>query len=220
MSRSTAGKLAFVGAIVVAVALALAAGAFDVIRDQDRIEEFLTDSGPWGPVLFILAFVALQPLSLPGAVLITPATFVWSWWEVATYSLAGGMVASTIGFVLARWLGQDWVRRRLPTRLRPWEQRLADHGLVATIALRLITGYAPAADWLLGVSRVSVPAFAVGTLVGLAPTTVAMSIWGDDAVRGLGDSPALGIAIAAGLLAAGVATVAVRRGRRASSGRA
>jgi uncharacterized membrane protein YdjX (TVP38/TMEM64 family) len=214
MSRSTAVKLAVVVAIVIAVILTLAAGGFDLLRDQDRVQEFLTDSGPWGPILFILAFVALQPLSLPGAVLIIPATFVWSWWEVAIYSLSGGMVASTIGFVLARWLGQAWVRRRLPARLQPWEQRLAEHGLVATVALRLLTGYAPVADWLLGVSRVSVPAFGLGTLIGLAPTTVATSIWGDDAVRGLVDSPALTLVISAGLIAAAIVTVAIRKGRR------
>lgn len=214
MSRSTAVKFAVVVAIVVAVIVALGAGGFGLLRDQDRVEEFLTDLGPLGPILFILAFVALQPLSLPGAVLIIPATFVWSWWEVAIYSLAGGMVASTIGFVLARWLGQDWVRRRLPARLRAWEQRLADHGLVATIALRLLTGYAPAADWLLGVSRVSVPAFGLGTLIGLAPTTIAMSIWGDDAVRGLDDSPVLTFVIAAGFVVVTLAAVAIRQGRR------
>lgn len=211
MTRSTMVKVAVIGAVVLAVVVGLAAGGFDAIRDQDRVEEFLQDSGAWGPMLFILAFVALQPLSLPGAVLIIPGTFVWSWWEVAIYSLIGGMVASSVGFVLARWIAQDWVRDRVPDRLRPWEQRLADHGFGATVGLRLITGYAPAADWLLGVSRVTVPAFLAGTLIGLAPTTVAMSVWGDDAVRGFGDAPLLAGGIVAAVVIVGA--IVVRRAR-------
>ena len=215
MSRSTALKLGVVVAIVAAVAIAFSAGGFDALRDQDRVEEFLTESGPWGPIVFILAFVALQPLSLPGAVLIIPATFVWPWWEVTLYALAGGLLASTIGFVLARWIGQDWVRARLPDRMRAWESRLSEHGFVSTVLLRVVTGYAPPADWVLGVSRVSVPAFLAGTVIGLIPGTVALAVWGDDAVRGLGDIPPAGWALVAIVAIGGY--VFLRRRRTATA---
>lgn len=195
-------RVAVVLGLAAVVVVAGVAGGFDALRDGDRVEEFLTESGAWGPVLFILAFVALQPLSLPGALLIIPATFVWSWWEVTIYSVAGGMVASTVGFVLARWLAREWVSQRVPARFRTWEQRLADHGFAATVGLRLLTGYAPAADWLLGVSRVSVSAFLLGTIVGLTPATLAMAVWGDDAARGVADAPPLVlITVAVGALA-------------------
>ncbi len=213
MSRNTAVKLTVVLAIAFVVVVAIAAGGFDAVRDQDRLEEFLTESGPWGPIVFILCFVALQPLSLPGAVLIIPATFVWSWWEVAIYSLAGGMVASTLGFVLSRWLARDWIRERIPPRLEPWEQRVAEHGFGATVGLRLLTGYAPAADWLLGVSSVRLAPFLAGTLIGLAPTTLAVAIWGDEAVRGVSDVP---IGIAALVLIAVVLAVGYGLWRRRS----
>lgn len=203
MNREVAVKTAVLVAVGCSVLIVFLAGGFDVLRDSDRVEEFLTESGPWGPIVYVLAFVALQPLSLPGAVLIIPATFVWSWWEVALYSLVGGMLASTAGFALSRWIARDWIEQRLPDRLRPWEQRLADHGLVATIGLRLVTGYAPAADWLLGVSRVSFSAFLIGTAVGLAPSTLLLAIWGDDAARGIADDPLVGLAVLAGVSVVG-----------------
>lgn len=212
-SRSTLVRVAVLVGIVAAVVIALLAGGFDALRDQDRVEDFFADSGPWGPIVYILGFVALQPLSLPGAVLIIPATFVWPWWQVAIYSVLGGLVASIIGFALARWLAQDWVRRRLPDRFGPWEQRLADHGFIATVGLRLVTGYAPAADWLLGVSRVSVRAFLAGTFIGLIPGTLAISLWGDDAVRGMGDAPAASLVIVGVVVA--VLVLVTRRRRRA-----
>ena len=205
------GRTIKIGIVVVAIVLvawALASGALTVLTDADRLESALDDAGVWGPVLFVLAFTAAQPLSLPGAVLIVPATFVWPWWQVALLSLTGGMIASCVGFVLARWLARDWVLERLPQRFRTWEFRLAEHGFGATVGLRLLTGYTPAADWLLGVSRVTVPAFLAGTLIGLIPTTVALSAWGDDAVRLVQRAPLLIGGIGA---VAVVATVLVRR---------
>lgn len=196
-------KLAVLVAIA-AVAIALiASGSLDSLRDREQLEEFFNDSGAWGPLLFILAFVAAQPLSLPGAALIVPATFVWPWYEVFAYSLLGGMLASSIGFAMARWIGQDWVRARLPARLETWDRRLAERGFVATIGLRLVTGYAPAADWLLGVSEVKWKPFLAGTALGLMPTTLLLSLWGDDAIRSIGNAPfaLTAVVIAVGLVA-------------------
>ena len=109
--------------LLLAFVLLFVFDVFDFLHDRERIENFFNDSGVFGPVLYVLAFVAAQPLSLPGAALIIPATFVWSWWEVLIYSMLGGIIASSIGFIVARWLAQDWVRKRLPQRFIGWEKR-------------------------------------------------------------------------------------------------
>ena len=170
-------------------------GVFDFLHDRERIESFFNDSGLFGPVLYVLAFVAAQPLSLPGAALIIPATFVWDWWEVFAYSMLGGIIASSLGFSISRWLAQDWVRRRLPQRFIGWEKRFVDHALLSTIALRLVTGYAPAADWFLGISKVRWREFVIGTILGLIPATFLFSYYGDDTVRWVQDAPLIAVAV-------------------------
>jgi len=170
-------------------------GVFDFLHDRERIESFFNDSGFFGPVLYVLAFVAAQPLSLPGAALIIPATFVWDWWEVFAYSMLGGIIASSLGFSISRWLAQDWVRRRLPQRFIGWEKRFVDHALLSTIALRLVTGYAPAADWFLGISKVRWREFVIGTILGLIPATFLFSYYGDDTVRWVQDAPLIAVAV-------------------------
>ena len=170
-------------------------GVFDFLHDRERIESFFNDSGLFGPVLYVLAFVAAQPLSLPGAALIIPATFVWDWWEVFAYSMLGGIIASSLGFSISRWLAQDWVRRRLPQRFIAWEKRFVDHALLSTIALRLVTGYAPAADWFLGISKVRWREFVIGTILGLIPATFLFSYYGDDTVRWVQDAPLIAVAV-------------------------
>ena len=170
-------------------------GVFDFLHDRERIESFFNDSGLFGAVLYVLAFVAAQPLSLPGAALIIPATFVWDWWEVFAYSMLGGIIASSLGFSISRWLAQDWVRRRLPQRFIGWEKRFVDHALLSTIALRLVTGYAPAADWFLGISKVRWREFVIGTILGLIPATFLFSYYGDDTVRWVQDAPLIAVAV-------------------------
>ena len=158
------------------------------------------DSGVFGPVLYVLAFVAAQPLSLPGAALIIPATFVWSWWEVLIYSMLGGIIASSIGFIVARWLAQDWVRKRLPQRFIGWEKRFVKNALLSTIALRVVTGYAPAADWFLGITNIKWREFFIGTVIGLLPITFLFSFYGDDTVRWVQNAPLIALAVVIGVV--------------------
>ena len=186
-------------------------GVFDFLHDRERIESFFNDSGLFGPVLYVLAFVAAQPLSLPGAALIIPATFVWDWWEVFAYSMLGGIIASSLGFSISRWLAQDWVRRRLPQRFIGWEKRFVDHALLSTIALRLVTGYAPAADWFLGISKVRWREFIIGTILGLIPATFLFSYYGDDTVRWVQDAPLIAVAV---VLTAVILITAVKAHKR------
>lgn len=198
-------------AILLALALAVQLGVVGFVRDGDRLESFLTDSGPLGPIVYVLAFTLAQPISLPGGVLILPATLVWSGLTVFLLSWLGGVIASTVGFAVSRWIARDWVRARLSERMTSWNDRLAEHGTRAIIGLRVVTGFAPAADWLLGVSAVTMRQFLVGTAIGLIPTTAAFAFLGDDAIRLFERLPIL----FAGLLAVVVLAAIVRRRRSA-----
>ena len=181
--------------VIIGIVVGVVFGFWDFFHDRERIQDFFQDSGAFGPIIYILAFIAAQPLSLPGAALIIPATFVWTWWEVFIYSMLGGIIASSIGFVVARWLAQDWVRKRLPQRFIGWEKRFVDHALLSTIALRLVTGYAPAADWFLGILKIRWREFLIGTIIGLIPTAFLFAYYGDGSVRWIQNAPMITLAV-------------------------
>ncbi len=197
-NKKTLQKVFFLFVLVAVLALFFS-GVFDFLHDRGKVEDFFQDSGALGPIIFILAFIAAQPLSLPGAALIIPATFVWSWWEVLIYSMIGGIVASTIGFAVSRWIAQDWVRKRLPKKLLKWDQRLSERAFLSVVVLRLVTGYAPAADWALGISKVQWRDFLLGTAIGLVPITALLAIFGDDTVKWVQTAPLVVLGIAAAL---------------------
>ena len=59
----------------------------------------------------------------------------------------------------------------------------------------MVTGYAPAADWFLGISKVRWREFLIGTIIGLIPVTFLFSYYGDDTVRWVQNAPVIALAV-------------------------
>lgn len=159
-------RLALLGGVAVAALLLFATGADDAFRGQ-RFEEFLR--GPWGPFAYVASMWLVQPLGLPGVLWMIPAGLIWSWPVAVGLSWVGNMGASAIAFAWSRTVAREWVAARIPPRIRAFDARLAEGGVAPVVALRLVTGQLPPADWLLGVSAVRWRAFLVGTAVGIIP---------------------------------------------------
>jgi len=182
----------------VILAVGVAAAAFVVLdgwsflSDGDGVEAFFTERGALGPIVFVLVMWALQPAGVPGLVFMIPAAVVWPLPTAMVLSWIGNMGASTIAFVMARWLFRDWAQNHLPTRLRVWDERLAEGGgLTEVTLLRVVTGQLTPADWLLGVSNVRFAVFVVGTGIGIVPGIVLATTVGGGLTGFLLDRPAL-----------------------------
>lgn len=162
-------------------------GGWDFVSDGERLEAFFTERGAIGPIVFILAMWALQPAGVPGIVFMVPAAVVWPLPMAMTLSWVGNMGASTIAFVMARYLAREWSQNHMPTRLQGWDQRLADGGLTQVFFLRVATGQLTPADWLLGVSTVRFRVFLIGTGLGIIPGIVLATTLGGGVVDLLGN---------------------------------
>ena len=151
-------------------------GGWDFLSDGSRVEDFFTERGAVGPVVFVVVMWALQPIGVPGAVFMVPAAVVWPLPTAVALSWVGNLGASTIAFAMARWVARDWARNRLPGRILAWDRRVSEGGtarVTTQVALfRVVTGQLVPADWLLGVSTVRVRAFLVGTAIGIVPGIV------------------------------------------------
>ncbi len=197
---------------VACVLIALyAAGFFDLISDRERLRALIESLGAWGPVVFILAFALLEPFFVPGFAFMAPGALVWSVPELFVYSLLGSTGAGIVGFSFARYLGRDYVASRLPPRLLVWNERLERSGLRTVIVIRVVFFLAPPAHWLLGLSSVSFPVHALGSVMGFAPGMLLMS-WMLVEVGGtLFDWFAVHPTAAWALLAAGIVAFGVLR---------
>ena len=202
---------------VVVVGLAVAAfvafGGLTWVRGDGNVEELLTGTGLVGPIVFVGIMWATQPLGVPGVVYMAPAGIIWATPLAISLSWIGNMGASFIAFLFARWLARDWAQQRIPRRMESFHDRLHPNALRPVIALRLVFGQLPPADWLLGVTRVSTRTFLIGTAIGIVPGIVFFVAAGGsilDAITGL--PPAARWASAAVIV---ITVVVVRRLRAA-----
>lgn len=179
--------IALVGVGLVAISF-VAFGGLEWVRGDGNVEELLTDTGIVGPLVFIGIMWATQPLGVPGVVYMAPAGLIWSAPLAISLSWLGNMGASLIAFSFARWVARDWAQARIPRRMEGFHDRLHPDALRPVIALRIVFGQLPPADWLLGITRVSTRTFLIGTAIGIVPGVVFFVLAGGsilDAITGL-----------------------------------
>jgi uncharacterized membrane protein YdjX (TVP38/TMEM64 family) len=154
----------------------------DLVPDPVVVGVRLREAGPIGGLIFVLAFMGLQPWGLPGSLFVVPAALVWSPGVAFALSWTGANLASLVGFLFARWAGREWARGRLGPWLETYDRRLVEHGFATVVALRMLFVSAPPTSWLLGVSGIPLRTFMVASGVGFVPGIALITLLGN---RGL-----------------------------------
>ena len=211
-----------IGAVAVVVAglvLAQRLGLFELFGEPARIKQTLVDLGPWGYLVFVLAYAALQPFGLPGTVFVFAAPLLWPWPVAFALSMTGTMAASVVGFSFARFVARDFVEKRIPARFRKYDEALAKRAFWTIVVLRFVFWMPPLLHAFFGVSKVRFWTHVWGSFVGYFVPLLLVSYFGRkivDLVSGL-DAKAWG-GIAASVVVVGVGVWLVRRLRRAARG--
>ena len=176
---------------------------------------------PWAILIVILVFVLASAIIFPLNILILTTAAVFGPWLGILYGGAGTVTSGLVMFLLGSLLGREALYRMLGERWRHGLEGVRKRGLLAVVTFRLL----PIAPFTLvnlaaGASGIRFVDFLVGTLIGMLPGLVLMSVMGDRIVRILAEPSASDIAIlvlcVAGLIGLAIAAQAVlsRRGRR------
>jgi uncharacterized membrane protein YdjX (TVP38/TMEM64 family) len=186
-------------------------GAFQVISDTARLTAIVERTGVWGPVLFVLLAIVAFPLLLLGPPVWT-STVLWPWPLAYLYSYIACVAASFVTYALARWLGYDWAQRRVPEKLRRYEERLESRPFATVMVLRLGLWGNPLVDVLIAVTKVPPRSYLTATVLALIPATGAQILIGLGGLTMIRTLPAW-VWVAAAAAAIGL-TVAVRLRKR------
>ena len=148
--------------------------------DPGWIETFLQGAGWWAPFVFILLRVVAivvtvvpnAPLDIAGGALFGP---FWG----TVYSLIGSEAGAIVCFLLARLLGREAITHLLHREIT-FCDRIADRHLVFVVLfarLEPIFSFA-LVSYGAGLTRMSLRAFALSTLVGMTPGTIILNYYG------------------------------------------
>ncbi len=143
----------------------------------------------WSPLIFIPLYAVTTALGMPGTI----PTLAGG----AIFGVARGMLFNTIGanlgalgaFLIARYLGRDFVQRMLRGKGATLDQKIGEHGFSTMLYLRLIP-LVPfnALNFSAGVSRVSVRDYVLGSLIGMIPGTLVYTYFADALIRGTSEA--------------------------------
>lgn len=173
----------------------------------------------WGPWAFAGAMVVGGLVMFPVTAMIVASALVFGPFLGFLVAWGGAMASALVGYGIGRGLWRQALRRLMGPRLRRLSQRVGDRGMVAVATLRVVP-VAPytAVNVAAGASHVGLRDFVLGTLLGMTPGILALTLLSDRVMRAVRNpEPGTVLAAVAVAVAAGITLRLVRRwleGRR------
>ena len=114
MSKASRAICYQVGALVLAIALAIALSRFvPVVNFIEGLQQRVMNWGAWGAICYPLLFALCNILLLPGGIIAAGGGFFFGLWWGFLIVFAGNVVATAISFALSRSIARRWFQQKL-----------------------------------------------------------------------------------------------------------
>jgi len=155
--------------------------AYELFKDREKLELFITSLGIWGPAVFIalqIFQVVLAPI--PGEATGFMGGYIFGTLLGFLYSTAGLTVGSIINFMLGRILGKRYIRKLIPSqKLEKFDRLVKRQGAIILFFLFVFPGFPKDSLCLfLGLTALPLRVFAVLATIGRMPGTFILSLKG------------------------------------------
>lgn len=171
------------GKVIIAALLVLAVGAFfyfDLARflslaalkdNRDKLLAFTQANYAAAAGLFIVAYIAVTGLSLPGAVILTLAGgFLFGGLFGTLLVNVGATTGATLAFLAARYLLRDAVEQKFGRWLEPFQEGFSKNAFSYLMTLRLIPLFPFfVVNLVSGLTRVNLGTYVAATALGIIP---------------------------------------------------
>ena len=172
ISKQSIFRLSLVILLIMAITLAYFTGVYQQF-ETSRVREFILESGIWGPLLFLFGLCILQPLiSISSSVFLIAASMIWSPIEAFLISWLGVVGSGITTFFFARYAARSWVLKKMPPRIRKYDEKLERDGFRTVFLLRFLFFTTPPVQFMIGVSGVRIIPFLGATILGTFPGTL------------------------------------------------
>lgn len=205
--RVAAGAAAMLAVVALVVAFLVQAGGVDNVR------QVVADAGIWAPLLFLLLQAVITVAPIPRTAFMVAGGVLFGSVTGVVLVLIGTLVAATLAFWLVRLVGGAFVERHAHHPALAWIRARVDHsGLLTMLSLRMIPAVPfSVMNYASGLSGVRFRHFALGTVLGVLPGTVAVVVLADAVAGGAFPPQLLAVSISCGLIGLIGAVVAIRR---------
>lgn len=160
--------------------LAFLAGAFTFLGYTDigksitqRLEEWIKNIDPWAArLVYVVVYVIGAMVLLPGLLLSFVGAVLFGVWEGTLYTWIGATIGATGAFLLARFLGRDFVDQLLRGKLRALDERLRERGFMSLLVIRLVPLFPfNGVNFGCGFTGIRLRDYVLATAIGIVPGT-------------------------------------------------
>ncbi|MDH5184341.1 MAG: VTT domain-containing protein, partial [Gammaproteobacteria bacterium] len=178
-----------------------------IYRDQlnaEALEQWISNAGVAGPLLFMLLYAIATVFFLPGSVLTLAGGALFGPVWGTLYNLTGATLGAIISFLAARYLASDWAESRAGGRLKQLKQGVESEGWKFVAFVRLVPLFPfNVLNYALGLTRISAWHYTIASFVFMLPGAIAytyLGYAGREAIAG-GEDMVQKIMLAVALLA-------------------
>lgn len=154
--------------------------------DPEKIATLLNSlrANRWTIPVLLVAFVAGGMVLFPLTALVTVTGMVLGPWTGFLCAMTGSLASAAAGFGLGRITGRRTIRHILGKRYRRIKRAVAKSGLFTITAVRMVP-IAPftVVNMVLGALGIRLWPYLLGTLLGLLPGVLALTVLGDRLLR-------------------------------------
>jgi len=166
-------KAIFIGGLAL---LLLGLGvAFDVPRYLRAALDWIESTGPVAPALFVVLYIIVTVLFVPGSILTLGAGAVFGVVAGSIYTSVGATLGATAAFIVGRYFLRDWVSGRIKgsERFSAVDEAIGREGWKIVFLLRLSPVFPyNLSNYLFSLTRISLPAYMLASWIGMLPGTV------------------------------------------------
>jgi phospholipase D1/2 len=167
----------------------------------------------WAPIAVILAYTPAAFLMFPRPILTLLTVIAFGPWLGFAYGMVGILGAALATYYAGRVLRRDTVKRVAGEKLDRVAKKLRSHGFAAMVATHMVPAAPYAVEGVIaGAVRIKLWQYMLGTLIGMTPSVLAISVFGDQITTALEDPSRINWWLVGGVvLAFAVLTYLVQR---------
>ena len=180
-----------IGGIAVIILILKKAGVFAYLSPEniDKLNAAIDGLGLWGPVVYILAYIAGCLFFLPGLVLTLVAGVFGSVWGTIYVSI-GSTIGASLSFILARTalrpMVEGWAQKN--SVFRKIDDGVEQHGWRMVMTTRLVPIFPfNLQNYAYGLTKVKFPTYLVCSWLFMLPGTAAYVIASGSIISGEGN---------------------------------
>jgi phospholipase D1/2 len=136
-------------------------------------------SSGWAPLLVLATYLVAGAVAFPVTLLIVATAAIFGPLLGFLYATLGVVTSAVLMYFVGNWLGRDALRRLVGPRFERVCREIDRRGVLAVAAIRMVP-MAPftVINLMAGACSIALADFVAGTLIGMAPGLIAISVLG------------------------------------------